>query len=138
MIACRRYCRGLIEPRVFIVAYGLGNRLCALYDPGAFKFRSEFYDDIFVIGRRGRAVEQDFGTEMGQKLFDSFILSFVLFMYNNVEESKEKSFDSFSTIVEKGQTFYFRKIRLDCETLSRNGSISKENGDEGRKVMKGM
>lgn len=59
-------------------------------------------------------------------------------MYNNVEESKEKSFDSFSTIVEKGQTFYFRKIRLDCETLSRNGSISKENGDEGRKVMKGM
>lgn len=59
-------------------------------------------------------------------------------MYNNVEESKEKSFDSFSTIVEKGQTFYFRKIRLDCETLSRNGRISKENGDEGRKVMKGM
>lgn len=77
MIACRRYSRGLIELRVFIVAYGLENRLCALYDPSAFKFHSGFYDDVFVIGRRSCAVESGIGFwDRNGIEFDPFFLFF--------------------------------------------------------------
>lgn len=138
MIACRRYSRGLIELRVFIVAYGLENRLCALYDPSAFKFHSGFYDDVFVIGRRSCAVESGIGFwDRNGIEFDPFFLFFFFLIYNSVHESKDKSFDPFSTIEEQtvriGDRFIFEKFGGIVRRCLATGAFRKRMGMKGEK-----
>lgn len=105
----------------------------ALYDPSAFN-PLRILRWYFVIGRARCAVELGIGI-LRQKLFDPFFF-FFFDIYNSVHESKDKSFDSFSSTIEEQtrESFYFRKIRRRCLTT---GAFRKRMGMKGEKWWKG-